>query len=118
MQFFPHRCFRSPCEALSTVCDNIRRAIGLALEPSAAILMGGAPSGTAPSFLFDFGASGTPISHADAPKDLAQYYNNVPDSIGASATGQLLKLVAANNMASDKMPVNPIMQLDGIEWDR
>lgn len=65
------------------------------------ILLAGASSNLAQTFLFDFGASGTPTIHADAPNDPAKYWNNVPDSIGASATGQLLKLVTANNITSD-----------------
>ncbi len=66
-----------------------------------ALLMAGAWSGSAQTYLFDFGAAGTPTSHGPAPGDPVLYWNNVPDSIGASATGQLLKLVTTDNAVTD-----------------
>ena len=65
------------------------------------LLTAGAWCCSGQTFLFDFGADGTPTSHGAAPGDPVLYWNNVPASIGASATGQLLKLVAADNAASD-----------------
>ena len=62
-------------------------------------LAAGALNGSAQTYLFDFGAAGTPASHGESPGDPVLYWNNVPDSIGSSATGELRGLVSADNFS-------------------
>jgi len=51
------------------------------------------PGGT---FLFDFGASTTPVGFGPAPNDPANYWNNVSD-VGVTSNGQLPNLVTVQN---------------------
>jgi len=57
-------------------------------------------SGFAQTFLFDFGAAATPTEHAAAPDDPINYWNNVPEAIGTSDTGQLTNIVTSANAPS------------------
>ena len=59
-----------------------------------------APGAMAQTYLIDFGASGTPTSHGEAPGDPSLYWNNVPDSVGASATGVVSNFVTTANLPS------------------
>ncbi len=52
------------------------------------------------SFLFDFGPADAQTGHGPAPDDPADYWNNVTDVIGASATGQLRGLVNTKNRST------------------
>ncbi len=54
----------------------------------------------AQTFLFDFGAAANTTEHAPAPDDPVNYWNNIPEAIGTSATGQLTNIVTAGNAAS------------------
>jgi hypothetical protein len=57
---------------------------------------GEVPGRQAPVFLFDFGA-GTTTENGPAPDDPANFWNNIPAGIGASATGELPNLVTTQN---------------------
>jgi lysophospholipase L1-like esterase len=52
------------------------------------------------SFLFDFGPADAQTKHGPAPDDPANYWNNVTDAIGASATGQLRGVVNTKNRST------------------
>lgn len=60
-----------------------------------ATVNGAEPQG--PTLLFDFGAAASTTEHAAAPDDPTNYWNNVTDTIGTSATGQLTNLVTSLN---------------------
>ncbi|MEN6576560.1 MAG: GDSL-type esterase/lipase family protein [Phycisphaerales bacterium] len=52
------------------------------------------------TLLFDFGASGTPTGTGEAPNDPANAWNNVTETIGSSATGELPGLVNTQGSAT------------------
>jgi len=52
------------------------------------------------SFLFDFGPSDTATGNGPAPNDPQNFWNNVTDTIGGSATGQLQGVVNTKNVPS------------------
>lgn len=60
-------------------------------------------AGKGQSFLFDFGPSDATTKNGPAPDDPANYWNNVTDKVGGSATGSLRGLVNTRNRATSLM---------------
>lgn len=60
-------------------------------------------AGKGQSFLFDFGPSDAITKNGPAPDDPANYWNNVTDKVGGSATGSLRGLVNTRNRATSLM---------------
>lgn len=60
-------------------------------------------AGKGQSFLFDFGPSDAITRNGPAPDDPANYWNNVTDKVGGSATGSLRGLVNTRNRATSLM---------------
>lgn len=54
----------------------------------------------AQTYLLDFGADGTPTSHAAAPNDPANFWNNVPNSVGTTTGATVSNLVSVLNEPS------------------
>jgi hypothetical protein len=58
------------------------------------------PAAVAQTFLFDFGAAANTTEHAAAPDDPVFYWNNIPEAVGTSPSGQLTNIVTSVNSPS------------------
>jgi hypothetical protein len=68
---------------------------------AAGILAAGVQEVRADTFLFDFGQASRLTTNDPAPDDPVNFWNNVTDTIGISATGRLLNIVTTNNTPTD-----------------
>jgi hypothetical protein len=84
-----------------TPSGNLRRFRRLRCSLAAAVIaVAGGIASNAQTLLFDFGAAGNQTLHGVAGGDPVNYWNNVTDTIGTSATGVLTNIVTADNAST------------------